>query len=153
LNAKGTFRITGKNVETKEKDETFAVNTLMNDYLNEIVNPLLGTATNYQVKYLAVGTSTISVLNTQSTLGNEFFRTPVESQTLSGTGQVKTYFRILANEATTSIIQEWGIFCGTTASAVSNSGRMMARIILSYDKTSGLKEVQIERTDTIQRSS
>jgi hypothetical protein len=153
IEAKGIFKFTFTDVESNEVKEEVIVNTLMNDYLDEIIKVLLGTSTNYQVKYLAVGTSTASVLTTQSSLGAEFFRTPVEAFTKSSTGQVKNYFRILANEATSSIIREWGIFCGTTASLTSNSGRMMTRILLDYDKTSGLKEVQIERTDILQRTS
>jgi hypothetical protein len=151
LKHEGKFVFTVKDVNTGIIEHQECINTIMNDCLDELTKPLLGLSTNYQIKYLAVGTSSASVYVTQSSLVNEFFRTPVASQTKSGTGQVKTYFYILSTEATTSVIREVAAFCGTTASTTSNSGRMMSRILWTYDKTSGDKEVQIERIDTIQK--
>lgn len=147
----GSFAISIRDVETDEVEYSEVINTVMNDCLDELSKPLLGLSTNYQIKYLAVGSSSATVYTTQTQLGAEFFRTPVSSQTKSGTGQVKTYFYILSNEATASVINEVGIFCGSTASTTSNSGRMMSRILWNYDKTSGTKEIQIERIDSLQK--
>lgn len=151
ISHEGKYCLTITDVKTGKVDYSEFFNTIMNDCLDELSKPLLGLSTNYQIKYLAVGSSSASVYTTQSQLGSEFFRTAVASQTKSGTGQVKTYFYILSTEATSSVIREVGIFCGTTASTVSNSGRMLSRILWTYDKTGGDKEIQIERIDTIQK--
>lgn len=131
-----------------EHDRT--INNLITDTgLNLLRNLLQGTATDGQIKYIAVGTSSVSVASTQTQLGTEIFRKPVLTRTAIDTGSVQSVTILTETEAVANI-QEIGIFAGSTASATTNSGVMISRILYSKNKTN-LESIQIQRTDTIAR--
>lgn len=131
-----------------EHDRT--INNLITDTgLNLLRNLLQGTATDGQIKYIAVGTSSVSVASTQTQLGTEIFRKPVLTRTALTTGSVQSVTILTETEAVANI-QEIGIFAGSTASTASNSGVMISRILYSKNKTN-LESIQIQRTDTIAR--
>jgi hypothetical protein len=119
-------------------------NTITNSGLNLLREALRGTITDAQIKYVAVGTSSAAV-----TVGAEIFRKPVYSRTAPANGMLIT-IAILEDSEAVANIQEIGIFAGSTASATTNSGIMISRILYSRNKTN-LESVQIQRTDTIAR--
>jgi hypothetical protein len=126
------------------------INNLITDGgLDLLRNLLQGTATDGQIKYIAVGTSSVAVASTQTQLGAEVFRKPVLTRTALTTGSLQSVTILTETEAVASI-QEIGIFAGSTASTASNSGVMISRILYSRNKTN-LESIQIQRTDTIAR--
>lgn len=124
-------------------------NTITNSGLNLLREALRGTITDAQIKYIAVGTSSAAVTVSDTQLGAEIFRKPVYSRT-AGTNGVLVTIAILEDSEAVANIQEIGIFAGSTASATTNSGIMISRILYSRNKTN-LESVQIQRTDTIAR--
>ena len=143
-----------KIIDTKTQkiiEEKKIKNTIMNLALEQLFNPLFGQSANIEVKYLALGTSTATVLTTQTQLGNEQFRTAFVSRTTSSDYKNVTNYIILDNEAN-FVINEIGIFGGTTASSITNSGTMVSRILWTYDKTATNIELQIQRTDQLARA-
>jgi hypothetical protein len=143
----GKFIITVKN---KDEEETITVNNVItNSGLNLLRNFLSGDATDGQLKYLAVGTSSASVNFTDTQLGGEFFRTEFISQNITSTGVLNSNTILFETEGVGQI-EEIGIFAGATASTVSNSGIMISRILFSRNKTN-LESIQFQRVDTIGR--
>jgi hypothetical protein len=124
-------------------------NRIMNAGLNFLRDALKGDVTDAQIKYLAVGTSSIAVSDSQTQLGAEGFRTPFISKESAGTGVLSSTALILDNEAVFHI-REVGIFAGVSATTASNSGVMISRILYDKDKTN-LESIQFQRTDTIGR--
>ena len=144
----GTFDIFIKQDNEWIHDQT--INNMVTDAgLNLLRETLRGTITDAQIKYFAVGTSSASVLATQTQLGAEIFRKPVYSRTAGATGILQSIAILTETEAVANI-QEIGVFAGSTASATTNSGIMISRILYSRNKTN-LESIQIQRTDTIAR--
>lgn len=142
----GTFEITVKqNGKVIQKD--IVKNRIMNVALNESVKPLTGVAADLEIKYLAVGTSNTALADNQTQLVAESVRfEPSVSSSITGTGEVSTEFTILDTEAQV-LIEELGIFCGSTATATANTGIMLSRILWTYDKTVSNVEISVRRTD------
>lgn len=145
----GSFDIFVKKNEEWEHETTIQ-NTIVDSGLNFLREVLRGAITDGEIKYIAVGTSTASVSTSQTQLGAELFRKQIYSKTATGTGQLQSIAIFEDNEAIGQI-REIGVFAGTTASSVSNTGIMISRVLYSKDKTS-LESLQIQRTDTITRS-
>lgn len=144
----GQFDIYIKNNDDWQHEATIN-NTITNSGLNLLREALRGTITDAQIKYVAVGTSSAAVTVSDTQLGAEIFRKPVYSRT-AGTNGVLVTIAILEDSEAVANIQEIGIFAGSTASATTNSGIMISRILYSRNKTN-LESVQIQRTDTIAR--
>ena len=125
-------------------------NRLMNTVLDKIVNCYLGTAPDLQIKYLALGTGNTAITNTDTTLDTEIFRTPVTTQSNTGTGVVQTEFIVLDSEAVGNL-EEVAIFGGASATAAADSGILLSRILWSKVKTNS-EELNIVRTETISRA-
>lgn len=134
-------------IQTKDGIEVVN-NKVMDGALNGLVKALQGTS-NIQIKYLALGTSSAAITNTDTKLGNEIFRTPISNQELSGIGELTTDFIVLDSEAVGSI-KEMGIFGGSTATSTKDSGVLISRILWSREKTSS-EEINIKRIDRIGR--
>lgn len=124
-------------------------NTIMDVGLNFLRDALRGTVTDAEIKYIAVGTSSAAVTTTQTQLGAEIFRKPIYSKSAIATGQLVSIGILTETEAVANI-QELGIFAGSTASATTNSGVMISRILYSRNKTN-LESIQFQRTDTVAR--
>ena len=123
----------------------------MDTVLNQLIDSLVGTAPNLEIKYLAVGTSSAALGDAQTQLTTEIFRTPaVTGPTRTATGQVETEFTILDSEAVATI-EEIGIFGGSTASITANSGTLISRILWHKVKTSS-EEITITRIDKVVRN-
>jgi len=148
----GDFDITAINTDTKKVIHKQKIkNTIMNKALDQLFKSLYGASADIEVKYIAIGTSTATVLTTQTQLGNEVFRVSYASRTTSSDWKNITNYVVLDTEAQV-VIQEIGVFGGTTASTTSNSGIMISRILWNYDKTATNIELQIQRTDQLQRA-
>ena len=132
------------------KLEASISNRLMNAVLDDLAECYQGTAPDLEIKYLALGTGNTAVTNSDTTLDTEIFRTPVTSQTKTGTGAVQTDFVVLDSEAVASI-EEVGIFGGASATASADTGVLISRILWSKVKTNS-EELNIVRTDTISRA-
>jgi hypothetical protein len=131
-------------------DERFIINNIITDAgLNMMRNALNGELTSTEIRYLALGTSSTAVSATQTQLGAEIFRTPFINTVKPDVGQLEKTAVVLDSEAVASI-QEIGIFAGSTATNVSNSGIMISRVLYARNKTN-LESIQIVRRDTIQR--
>jgi len=126
-------------------------NQIMNGALDELFKPLYNDSADLEIKYLAVGTSSASVLNTQTTLEAEVFRTAYTTRTTSSDQELTTKYVIFDSEAQVQI-EEIGVFGGASATTVSDTGTMISRILWSYDKTPTNIELQFQRTDKIQRA-
>lgn len=145
----GLFEI---NIRSKTEDRNKIIvikNRIMNVILNAFANAYIGTPSNFQVKYLAVGSSSAAVTDTDTILGNEIFRTQVTSQTRSGTGEASSDFVLLSTEANFNI-KEIGIFGGTLATSTAGTGTLISRVLWDYTKTSS-EEISIKRIDKIVR--
>lgn len=124
-------------------------NTITDNGLNFFRDCLRGVITDAQLKYIAVGTSSTTVTTSDTQLGNEVFRKQIYSRSAGTTGQCISIGILEDTEANYSIA-EIGVFAGTTASAIANSGIMVSRVLYSRVK-SNLESIQIQRTDTIGR--
>lgn len=144
----GKFDIFIKSGDEWQHDKTI-YNMITDIGLNFFRDALRGTITNAEITYIAVGTGSTAVSASDTQLANEIFRKPVYSKSAIGTGALQT-IGILTEAEAVANIQEIGIFAGTTASAVVNSGAMISRILYSRNKTN-LESIQIQRTDTISR--
>lgn len=146
INAVGEYRIT---IDDGGAEETFELkNRVMNAYLDGLVGLLKGDD-DLQIKYLAVGDSSVALADTQTKLGNEVFRTQVTTQTLTATGTLETRFRIQASEGV-GTINEIGVFAGSAATSVKDSGIMISRILWNKEKTNSM-EIDFIRTDRLVR--
>jgi len=136
---------------SNSKTETIEINNMITNIgLNFLRDALKGDVTDAEFKYLAVGTSSITVSATNTQLFNEIFRTQFTSLTAGTDGVLNSTAIILDNEAVAQI-EEVGIFAGSTASSSTNSGIMISRILYSRNKTN-LESLQFNRVDTIGRS-
>ena len=133
-----------------EHDRTIK-NTITDGGLNLLRDALYLNTTDAMIRYIAVGTSSATTLTTATQLNNEIFRKPIYSKSaLSQTGSVQTVAILFETEAVAQI-EEIGVFAGSTASATTNSGVMISRILYSRNKTN-IESVQIQRTDTLGRA-
>ncbi|MDW7673787.1 MAG: hypothetical protein SCK28_04535 [Bacillota bacterium] len=124
-------------------------NRILNAGLNMLRDALKGDIQDVKLKYLALGASDMPIIDSQTQLGYEQFRTAWINQTASQTGQLQSTALVLDTEAVFNI-REIGIFAGATATESANTGIMISRIIWSRDKTN-LESIQFIRTDTINR--
>jgi hypothetical protein len=132
------------------EDERFIIkNRITNAGLNLLRNALNGEVTSCEIKYLALGTGSNAINDSDTQLQNEIFRAQFISTTKPDIGQLEKTILILDNEAVAPI-EEIGIFAGVTASSTTNSGIMISRVLYSKNKTN-LESIQIVRRDSIQR--
>lgn len=135
-------------------------NLITNLGLNEIVKSLYSSP-DMRLKYVAIGDDNTPANAADTTLGNEIFRTPVITQTVSGTGEVTSRAIILDSEPFAAVpppvsfqcnIREIGFFGGESASSAVDSGLLISRIVLTtpeakYDN----EQISFTRVDEIGR--
>jgi hypothetical protein len=124
-------------------------NRIMDTVLEQLVACYKGNAADVEIKYLALGTDSTAVTDSDTTLGAEIFRTPISTQTDVDTGEILTEFIVLDTEAVAQI-EEIGIFGGATANASADTGTLISRILWSKNKTNS-EEITFRRTDIIER--
>jgi hypothetical protein len=126
------------------------VNRLTDLYINSISNTLVGVVPDFEINFVAVGTSNKIIEDTDTMLDAEIFRiTPTSAPTLVSLGVVRTQF-ILSKLVAIGQLEEIGIFCGSTATGSADTGNMLSRILWSFTKTAN-DEVFITRFDRTQR--
>jgi hypothetical protein len=125
-------------------------NRIMNTVLQQMIRVYQGQNPDLEIKYLALGTSNTPITDTDTTLGNEIFRTAITEQNEVSLGTLRTEFVILDTEAV-GLIKEIGLFGGSTATASANSGTLISRILWSKNKTNN-EELNIIRTDKVVRA-
>jgi hypothetical protein len=134
--------VNGKYVETVK-------NRLMDTVLTQMIGIYKGDSPNLEIKYLALGTGSTAVTDTDTQLDTEIFRTPVSVQTDVDTGEILTEFLVLDSEAVATI-EEIGIFGSSTASASADSGTLISRILWHKVKSNS-EEITFRRTDKVVR--
>ena len=149
-NWNGFFEITITDRDNLE-EKIFIKNDIHNIGKKMIKDVLKGTITDGKIKYLALGNSTSSITLSDTQLGNEIFRKAITTYTDNSDFELYTTTNILDTEANGQI-EEIAIFAGSTASATTNSGIMLSRVLWSYTKTSA-NSILIKRIDTISGSS
>lgn len=118
-------------------------NTLTNINRDLRANMLMGVNTSgytwdmLAIKYFAFGTGTTPSSSTDTKLVNEQFRKPVTQTVKQDASTVQTIVSLLAEESN-FLIREIGVFCGPTATATKDSGRLLSRVNVSIDKNSNL---------------
>jgi hypothetical protein len=156
---------TGKVIIEKIRDNKIVskktiYNLITNLALNEIVKSLYYEP-DMKLRYLAIGDDNTPAAASDEQLGNEIFRTPIISQTITGTGEVTSRAIILDTEPFAAVpppvgfqcnIKEIGFFGGTSATSTIGTGTLISRIVLSpleakYDN----EQIAFTRVDTIER--
>jgi hypothetical protein len=136
--------------EIKTKNGIFILkNRIMNNAIDELLKALSGNEPDIMLKYLAMGTGTTGLLNTQTQLENEVFRTPFITITKTGIGRLTSIATILDVDYD-GPINEVGVFCGDSATTSADTGLMLSRVLWNYTKTA-TEEIQITRYDNIER--
>jgi len=140
---------------------TVIKNRITNIALTEIIKALYDD-TDLVIKYVAFGTGTKVLSDTDTTLETEIFRVPVISWAPLGYGQMQSFAIMNGDEPDYAPyngavnIREIGWFCGSSADAWDDeagkdTGLMLSRILVTKNKQLG-EEYQITRVDQIDRS-
>lgn len=128
-------------------------NLITDAWLNAVRNATTSTtATDLRIKYIAIGKDDGTILPlapSNTRLGNEIERKGFAKVETDGTGRVKRTAIISSSEGNFHI-KEIGIFAGSTATATSNSGILVARVFYDRDKDE-LESINIVRTDIVGR--
>lgn len=125
-------------------------NRITNLGLNAWANALVGTATDIEIKYLALGIDNTAISDTDTTLYAEVLRIADTALSRIAIGKTQSEFTLLDSEALVHV-KEIGIFCGTSATGTVDTGLMLSRILWDSDRTSGATEVKFIRFDTFER--
>ena len=141
------------NIKSFDKDGNLVQEDKLKNLITTAGKNLLALAlresdTDCEIKFIAIGSDNTAVTTGDTTLGNETFRKAVTSQVAGGSAGVTITNLYVAPEEAVGTIEEIGFFCGSTASATTDSGTLFARVLYSRTKTA-VESIQIERTDTI----
>ena len=136
------FRVNGK-------VQKIIKNTISSLAIIELAKPLIGTSPDLEIKYLAVGTDATAPTTADTTLGTESFRCLYEARTNPSTGRHEHTFTIDTTEAVVHI-KELGIFGGAGATASADSGTLISRVLLDWDKQND-EELAFTRIDIVGR--
>lgn len=134
--------VNGKYLETVK-------NRIMDTVLEQLIACYKGDTPNLEIFYLALGTGNTAVTDSDTTLDTEIFRTAITTQTDVDTGEILTEFTVFDSEAV-GLIEEIGIFGGSTATASADTGTLISRILWAKNKTNS-EELVFRRTDKIVR--
>ena len=141
------IRIIARDLKGNIIDDVTLKNQIKNVGLNLMRDGLSGAASSTEIKYLAWGSSNTANAVNQTALVAEFGRKQITSQEAGSTGVVTTTCYIAPNEGNRTKIEELGWFAGSGATAIANSGVLVARVLYSRTK-SALESLQVIRTDT-----
>ena len=110
------------------------------------IGNLLDAGGDVAIRYLAVGSGTTAVNDTQGYLVNETFRKQITSAARTSHFTLET-ITIINNDEAVGTIEEIGWFGGVAATSTTDSGILYARVLYSRTKTA-LESLQIDRIDT-----
>ena len=105
-----------------------------------------GDGSEFQIKYFAVGTGATAPTIDDETLEAEVFRKQVTQISAADDGSVTSIVSLGATDANYTI-REIGVFCGPAASADPDTGIMISRAAVFFDKNTNLV-LNIIRKDT-----
>jgi hypothetical protein len=148
----GEFLFTKVSSHSREVETIQVKNRLTDGGLNLMRNALIGADSDIQIKFLAFGTSAAPIQDDQTELVDERFRKAFTLQEQTTVGAARSIVSLLDTEAQ-FWIREVGVFAGANASSIPNSGVLLSRILLNFDKsnTNDLYSLRVERIDTIRR--
>lgn len=124
-------------------------NIITSPCLAEVAKAICGQSSlgaYYSIKWCALGDDDTAVSASDTTLGNEVFRTQYVSRNY--VDNVATGDFYVTDTEFSGDIEEMGIFGGTQATATTDSGGMVSHVLWSYSKTSS-EELVIEYEITV----
>ena len=113
---------------------TSAGHNLLRDALSGANTPV--------VTYVALGSSSTTPSVTDTTLGSETFRKAVTSTTNGATGEILINMYLSPGDANGSNIQEVGFFGGNTATALQNTGVLLAHGLYAHNPKLNTESIQ-----------
>jgi hypothetical protein len=139
------------NIEIKDVfgnliDTTNFHNQVTNVGLNFIADSFRISTQDNEIKYLAWGSGNTAASSTDTVLETESGRKLITSQTSSNIGVCFSICYIAPTEGIGNI-EELGWFSGVNASATTDSGTLISRVLYSHTKTA-LESITITRKDT-----
>jgi hypothetical protein len=147
----GRIEIEILDINTGKKQTIKSHNRIMNAGINELMSALIGTAPDIEMAYMAIGTGTTAITDTDTVLDTETFRcVPSTAPYLNSTGEIITEFKLQPAEGV-GTITEWGFFVGSTASATVDTGTLWARLLKTVVKTNA-QAYTIKRIDKAVRA-
>ena len=127
---------------------THHLDNLITDSGKTLLAAALNQGTDSRIRYLAWGDNSTAPAAGDTTLGNELGRVPITSVAAGATaGEADTITFLDADSANTQI-EELGWFAGATATAATDSGVLLARVLYSKNKNHE-ESIQITRTDDL----
>jgi len=139
-------KVTARDLEGNILDVQYFKNLITTVGLNMMRDGLYGSVTNFEIKYLAVGSDNTAPALADATLGTETFRKVTTSHD-NATDAQHIHIVYIAPAEAVGAIEELGWFAGAAAGAGADSGIMISRVLYSRNKTN-LESIQVERTDT-----
>lgn len=141
-NMVGYYTIEARDAKTGDLIKQWKIKNLLTKINQTVRTQMLlgtyaGTVKDFEIKYLAIGTGSTTPAITDTKLANEVFRKQITQITNPSDGVVQTIVSIGSSEAN-YYIQEIGIFAGTSATAATNSGNLISRILFPFDKNSNI---------------
>lgn len=101
-------------------------------------------ANNPKITYVAIGTSSTAPAVTDTVLGAEVYRKKIDTYTNGAShGEILVSTYLNAGEEIGVAIAEVGFFGGSTASAIANSGILVAHGLYSHTKL-GTEGIQLQ---------
>lgn len=159
---KGKVQIIKKNIVTgKIVTNKSIFNRLMNEALNEIIRALSSTSPDMRLMHVAIGDDDTANSDTLTQLYNEYYRVPIISRLIVGTGELQSRAVLLDYEPESlsgaCTIKEIGFFCGSDSENWNNgvginTGLMISRIILDTPESkTNTEQINFVRTDEFTR--
>lgn len=111
------------------------------DYRQAMIDGSYGTKgyaiDDLEIKYIGLGTGTTPATENDTTLETETFRKQITSISTSG-DNTTTVLSLNPDEANFTI-REIGVFCGPAATAAFDTGNMISRVIVNFEKTANIR--------------
>lgn len=127
--------------------ETRIENVITDAWKNHLRDGYRGLESDFEIKYMMVGTGTTAPDAGDTQLDAEVFRKQVTKQTAGAVGILTTTVFLAPGEANLAI-KEVGWAGGPDATGAPDSGVLVARIAWDHDKNSS-QSVQADREDDI----
>jgi len=125
------------------------------DYRQAMIDGSYGTKgyaiEDLEIKYIALGTGTTAATENDTQLETETFRKQFTSINTSG-DNTTTVLSLGPAEANFTI-KEIGVFCGPAAAITPNSGNMISRVNVDFEKTANIRFNIIRVDGTVLTSS
>lgn len=118
--------------------------TLVDSGHNFVADMLVNADTAQNV-YFALGTGTSATVHNQTTLVNEVFRKTITNWVRGASvGEVLINCFVSDSDAVGDDIEEVAVFFGSSASATSNSGKMLGRALWTHNPKTNQESIQLQ---------